>query len=55
MSSLHAPVVAGEKVGELIYLINGAEVGRADLVAGENVEKADVCTMLEWMLHRWFS
>ena len=54
LSSLHAPVVAGEKVGELIYLINGAEVGRADLVAGENVEKADVCTILEWMLRRWF-
>ena len=55
LSSLHAPVVAGEKVGELIYLINGAEVGRADLVAGENVKKADVCTILEWMLRRWFS
>ncbi|MBR6541575.1 MAG: D-alanyl-D-alanine carboxypeptidase [Anaerotignum sp.] len=55
LSSIHAPVVAGEKVGELIYFINGAEAGRADLVAGENVDKADVCTMLEWMLHRWFS
>ena len=51
---LHAPVQKGEKVGEVVYLINGAEVGRTDLIAAEEVEKADIGTMLERMLKIWF-
>ena len=51
---LHAPVQKGEKVGEVVYLINGAEVGRTDLIAAEKVEKADIGTMLERMLKIWF-
>ena len=49
-----APVQAGEKLGEVIYLINGEEVGRTDLIASENVEKTDLSTMLERMLKQWF-
>ena len=49
-----APVQAGEKLGEVIYLINGEEVGRTDLLASENVEKTDLSTMLERMLQQWF-
>jgi len=49
-----APVKKGEKVGELIYLINGETVGRTDLVAENAVEKADIRTMLERMLELWF-
>lgn len=49
-----APVQAGEKLGEVIYLINGEEVGRTDLIASENVEKTDLSTMLERMLQQWF-
>lgn len=51
---IDAPVQAGEKVGEVIYLINGEEVGRTDLIAAENVEKTDLSTMLERMLQLWF-
>lgn len=54
MPSLDAPVEAGEKVGEVIYLIHGTEVGRTDLITAEAVEKADINTMLERMLKRWF-
>lgn len=50
---LDAPVEAGEKVGEVIYLIHGTEVGRTDLITAEAVEKADINTMLERMLKRW--
>ena len=50
---LDAPVKAGEKVGEVIYFINGEEKGRADLVTTENVEKADLGTMLERMIRLW--
>lgn len=54
LPSLDAPVEAGEKVGEVIYLIHGTEVGRTDLITAEAVEKADINTMLERMLKRWF-
>ena len=51
---LAAPVEKGEKVGELLYLINGEMVGHTDLVAEDTVEKADIGTMLERMLKLWF-
>ena len=49
-----APVKKGEKVGEVVYTISGKEVGRADLITAEDVEKADLGTMLERMLKIWF-
>ena len=54
LPAVDAPIRKGEKVGEIVYLINGAEVGRTDLVAAENVEKADISTMLERMIRLWF-
>lgn len=54
LSAMDAPVAAGEKVGELIYLIHGEEVGRTDLVTAEAVEKANINTMLQRMLKHWF-
>lgn len=54
LPAVDAPVKAGEKVGEMVYLINGEEMGRTDLVAAEDVEKADLSTMLERMLMMWF-
>ena len=49
-----APGKKGEKVGEVVYTISGKEVGRADLITAEDVEKADLGTMLERMLKIWF-
>ena len=54
LPAMDAPVQAGEKVGEVVYLINGEEMGRMDLVAGSSVEKTDLTTMLERMLKIWF-
>ena len=51
---LDAPVKAGEKVGEVIYLIDGQEVGRAALLTAEEIKKADIGTMLERLLKQWF-
>lgn len=54
LPSLSAPVQAGEKIGEVIYLIDGQEVGRTDLITAKNMEKADIGTMLERMFRQWF-
>ena len=55
LPAVSAPVEAGTKVGELVYLRDGEEVGRVELTAGENVEKANVDTMLRRMLAGWCS
>ena len=54
LPKLDAPVKMGEKVGEVIYLIDDAEIGRADLVVRENIEKADIGMTLERMMKLWF-
>ena len=51
---LDAPVKSGEKVGEVIYLIDGQEVGRAALLTAEEIKKADIGTMLERLMKQWF-
>ena len=53
LTAVSAPVEAGTKVGELVYLRDGEEVGRVELTAGENVAKANVDTMLRRMLAGW--
>lgn len=53
LPAVSAPVEAGTKVGELVYLRDGEEVGRVELTAGEDVEKANVDTMLRRMLAGW--
>lgn len=54
LPAMDAPVAAGEKVGELIYLLHGKEVCRTDLITAEVVEKANINTMLQRMLKQWF-
>lgn len=35
-----APVKKGDKVGRIVYTLEGAEIGSADLIAGESVKEA---------------
>lgn len=51
---LYAPVKKGQKIGEVIYLANGKEVGKADIVAGSNVEKTTFTRLFIKMLSMWF-
>lgn len=53
LPELDAPVEEGQKVGELIYMINGEEVGHTDLITTEKAEKATVFTMLQRMFKKW--
>ena len=52
---LEAPVKKGDKVGEAVYYLNDAEVGRRDIVADETVGKISYQSALVdaakgWML-----
>lgn len=53
LPAVSAPVEVGTKVGELVYLRDGEEVGRVELTAGEDVAKANMDTMLRRMLAGW--
>lgn len=43
---INAPINKGDKVGEIIYTLNGSEIGRTDIVTYYNVEKIRVFDML---------
>lgn len=47
--SIAAPIKKGDKVGEIIYKVDGAEIGRASIVADEDVEKISFFTLLPRM------
>lgn len=53
-SQLTAPVKAGQKVGEVIYTINGKEVGRAAVISDRSVEKASFIKLFARMVVQWF-
>ncbi|WP_394143175.1 D-alanyl-D-alanine carboxypeptidase family protein [Vibrio atypicus] len=55
---LTAPISKGEKVGNVIYTVEGKEVARADLVALENVEQGSMFKrFMDWIkrtISSWF-
>lgn len=50
---LAAPIVKGEKIGTVTYLLDGKELGTADILADETVEKIDFFTLFP-RLFGWF-
>ena len=54
LDSLDAPVMAGTKAGEVIFITEGKEVGRSDLVTAEDIPRADLGHMMIRLLNRWF-
>lgn len=53
-ASLTAPVEEGDKAGEMVYYLNGEEVGRTDLVAAEQVDQINYQRALEQTLEKFF-
>ena len=51
--SLSAPVNKGDKVGELVFMCQGKEVGRCDVLANESVEKIGFFGILGRMIGRF--
>jgi len=52
--NLKAPVKSGQKIGEVIYTLSGNEIGRADIVAASNVQRASFLRMILVLLREWF-
>lgn len=47
-----APVKKGDKVGELVYELDGKQIGSVDVLAGQNVEKAGFADYLKKVLEK---
>ncbi len=50
---LAAPIVKGEKIGTITYLLNGEELGTSDILADETVDKIGFSTLFP-RLFQWF-
>lgn len=51
---IEAPILTGDVVGELIYKLDGKEIGRVPIVAAEDVEKAGYMDYLSRLLNKYF-
>lgn len=49
-----APISKGQKLGEVSYVLNGETIGKANLVAENEVKKIGIGTMTEKILFSWF-
>ena len=52
--NLTAPVKAGQKIGEVNYIVSGNEIGKADLVAAGDVQKASFLKIFFTLVSEWF-
>lgn len=53
LPSLQAPIAAGVKGGEIVYKVDGKEMGRVNLVTKEAVDRITLGTMMQRLLVRW--
>lgn len=49
---LQAPLLKGEKIGEVIIKLNGKEMGRVDIITPEDIEKASLFDVVSRMFRK---
>ena len=50
-----APISKGQKLGEIIYTLDGSEVGRVNLIAEDEVSKITFFSIVTHVCENWFS
>ena len=53
--NLSAPIYESQKVGEVIYTLNGTEVGRTNIIAAKAIEKKTFFSISAFVYENWFS
>ena len=53
--NLSAPIYENQKVGEIVYTLNGEEVGRTNIVAEKTIEKKTFFSISAYVYENWFS
>lgn len=54
LKALNAPVLKGTKAGEIIYVHDGLEVGKSDLVTNAEVKSATLPDVMKRLFYKWF-
>lgn len=52
--SLEAPIKKGDKVGEIRYYLKGSQTGSVDILATEDIERADFFDFFQKTINRFF-
>ena len=50
---INAPINKGQKLGEIIYTLDGEAVGSTNLVANEDIKKINISNMFELLFFTW--
>lgn len=50
-----APIAEGQKVGEIVYTLNGDEIGRTNIVAETAIEKKTFFSIASYVYRNWFT
>lgn len=53
--AVQAPIEAGQKLGEVKYVLDGQTLGITSLVAEKEVKKVDFSNMIEFVFLNWFT
>lgn len=51
--TISAPITAGQKLGEVSFVLNGKTLSTVDIVAKNNVEKMNLFTMSKRVIYSW--
>ena len=51
--TISAPIIAGQKLGELTFSLNGEILSTVDIIAKNNVEKINLFTMTKHVYYSW--
>ena len=52
--NISAPILKGQKLGEVSYVINGEVIGKTNLVAQNDIKKIGILSMTEKVFFSWF-
>lgn len=52
--SIEAPISKGQKLGEIMYSLNGEILGKTDIIANEDIRKINLSNMSEYTFFSWF-
>ena len=54
IENLSAPIYEGQKLGEIIFNLNGSEIGKINIVAAETINKKTFSNILSYVYKKWF-
>lgn len=53
--NINAPILKGDVIGKLNFILNGETISECNLIANENVNKINLFSMNSFILNNWLS